>query len=73
VCLAREGETAGEREPKPWDVVAHRFIAEHPDLAAAIAKADAASESIGVSAHDYVTLYRAIHKLQAQPTRSPPP
>jgi Methyltransferase domain len=63
---AKETTVQRERHPQPWDIHAQRFIAEHPDLADAMAKADAVSQSTGASSHDYVTLYRAIHKLQAR-------
>jgi hypothetical protein len=59
-----EATALREREHKPWNTVAQRFIDEHPDLAEAIAKAEAVSNSTGASPHDYATLYRAIHKLQ---------
>ena len=54
-----------ERRPRRGQL-ARIFIAEHPDLAEAIAKSDALSRSTGASLFDYVTLYRAVHKLQAR-------
>lgn len=55
-----------ERRQGQWGKFARGFIAEHPDLADAIAKADAVSQSTGASLMDYVTLYRAVHKWQAR-------
>jgi hypothetical protein len=55
-----------KRQPGQWARFARQFVAEHPDLAEAIAKADALSHSTGASLFDYVTLYRAVHRFQAR-------
>jgi hypothetical protein len=57
--------TTGRRQ-RQRDEFARDFIAQHADLAEAVAKADARSQSTGASLMDYVTLYRAVHKWQAR-------